>query len=107
MDHSSADVPLWALVPFVLMLLSIAIGPLVAERWWEKNRSKLIMSLVLGIPTSIYLISRGMTTELVDEILFDYFPFIVLLLSLFVITGGIHLSGNIRATSKVNTIFLG
>ena len=35
----------WSLIPFGLMLLMIAIGPLVAEHWWEKNTNKLIVSL--------------------------------------------------------------
>ena len=43
------------LIPFILMLLSIAIGPVVAEHWWEKNLNKLIVALVLGIPTAVIL----------------------------------------------------
>ncbi len=97
----------WSLIPFGIMLLMIAIGPLVAEKWWESNINKLIVSLFLGVPTAVCLIMGGMTHDLEHQVLFDYVPFIVLLLALFVITGGIHLSGDIKAKPWVNTLFLG
>lgn len=99
--------PLWALIPFALMLLSIAVFPLVAEKWWELNRNKLIISLLLGVPTSVFLIARGLGLELEHQMLFDYVPFIILLCALFVITGGIHLGGDIEARPSINTMFLG
>ena len=97
----------WSMIPFGIMLLMIAIGPLIAEHWWEKNRNKLIVSLFLGVPVAICLIIGGMEHDLEHQIIFDYVPFIVLLLSLFVVTGGIHLSGDIKAKPIVNTLFLG
>ncbi len=97
----------WSLIPFGIMLLMIAIGPLVAEKWWESNINKLIVSLFLGVPTAVCLIMGGMTHDLEHQVLFDYVPFIVLLLALFVITGGIHLRGDIKAKPWVNTLFLG
>ena len=97
----------WSMIPFGLMLLMIAIGPLVAEHWWEKNANKLIVSLLLGIPTAVCLIMGGMVHELEHQLFNDYVPFIILLLALFVITGGIHISGDIKAKPWVNTTFLG
>ena len=97
----------WSMIPFVIMLLMIAVGPLIAEKWWEHNLNKLIVSLVLGVPIAVCLILGGMEHELVHQVFFDYVPFIILLLSLFVITGGIHLSGDIKAKPWVNTLFLG
>ena len=84
------QVPFWASIPFIIMLLMIAIGPLVAEEWWEHNRSKLLVSCVLGIPTAFYLVKCGLVHQLEHQIFGDYIPFIVLLTALFVITGGIH-----------------
>ena len=101
------DIPLWALIPFILMLLMIAVGPLLFHHWWEENKNKLIVSLALGIPTAIWLISQHLTGSLQHQLLFDYIPFIVLLGSLFVITGGIHLKGDIQAKPWINTLFLG
>lgn len=107
MEAAEFIMPAWAMIPFGIMLLMIAIGPLVAEHWWEKNINKLIVSLFLGVPVAIYLVKNGLAHELEHQVLFDYIPFIVLLLSLFVITGGIHLSGDIKAKPAVNTLFLG
>lgn len=96
----------WSMIPFAIMLLMIAIGPLVAEKFWEKNVNKLLVSLILGVPSAVCLIIGGMTQELEHQLFFDYIPFIVLLLALFVVTGGIHLAGDIKAKPWVNTLFL-
>lgn len=99
--------PLWALIPFGIMLLTIAIGPLVAEHWWEHNVNKLIVSFVLGVPTAIFLIRHDKADTLEHQLIGDYLPFIILLGALYVITGGIHLSGDIKAKPSINTMFLG
>ena len=100
------QVSAWLLIPFVLMLLSIAIGPVVAGHWWEKNVNKLIVALVLGIPTAGILLAQGFGHELEHQMVFDYIPFVTLLCGLFTVTGGIRLSGDFRATPAVNTLFL-
>jgi len=102
-----ATVPLWCSIPFVIMLLTIATGPLIAEKWWGENKNKLLVSLFLGIPVTIYMLVNGFSESLVDTIAYDYVPFMVLLGSLFVITGGIHLSGDIKASPLNNTLFMG
>ncbi len=107
MEHVVAhEVSVFLLIPFVLMLLSIAIGPVVAGHWWEKNINKLIVALVLGIPTAGILLAQGFGHELEHQMVFDYIPFVTLLCGLFTVTGGIRLSGDIRATPGVNTLFL-
>lgn len=106
MNEMIEHIPLWLTIPFVLMLLFIALGPLFFEKWWESNRNKLLVSLALGIPTAIILISRGLGNELSHQLLFDYVPFIVLLGALFIITGGIHLSGDINVKPWINTSML-
>ena len=100
-------IPVFAFIPFVIMLLCIAVGPLVAEHWWENNRNKLIVSLILGIPTAIWLCLNGMSSDLIHQMVFDYVPFIILLTALFTVTGGIHIGGNLAAKPVVNTAFLG
>ena len=95
MEHAMHEsIPLYASIPFLIMLLMIAIGPLFFHHWWEENKNKLIISLALGVPTAIYLISTGFFHNLEHQIIFDYIPFIILLGGLFVITGGINLSGD-------------
>lgn len=109
--------PAWAMIPFVLMLLAIAIGPMIAEKFWESNLNKLIVSAILGAPVVIFMLIKGsdiidpsgmtMATSLLDTVFFDYVPFIILLLTLFVITGGIYLGGDLKATPWINTAYLG
>lgn len=106
MEHAIPLIPIWALIPFVLMLAMIAVGPLMFHHWWENNKNKLIVSLVLGVPIAIYLIINGMTHNLVHQVMFDYIPFIILLGALFTITGGIHLRGDIQAKPLNNLVFL-
>ena len=100
------QVKLWMLIPFVVMLLTIAVAPLVAEHWWVKNRNKLIFTLLVSIPTAIFLVCVGLGHNVQHQLLFDYIPFIMLLLALFVVTGGINIRGDIAATPTVNTLLL-
>lgn len=99
-------IPIWAMLPFILLLLAIAIMPLFAEHIWEKNKNKLIVALVLAIPTAIWLILNGLFHHLQLSIVYDYIPFIIMLGALFVITGGIYIEGNIEAKPITNVTFL-
>ena len=89
-------VPAWAMIPFAVMLIMIAVGPLLARKWWDKNSHKLFVSLLLGAPVAVFLVRHGLAHELEHQIVYDYLPFVILLLTLYVITGGIHVSGDIR-----------
>ena len=96
--------PLWAVGPFVLMLLAIAICPLTVPHWWERNRNKLVVSAVLGAPVLIlYLVRRPSALLGTAE---EYVSFIVMLGGLYVISGGILLRGDLEATPITNTAFL-
>ncbi|OGL47872.1 MAG: sodium:proton antiporter [Candidatus Schekmanbacteria bacterium RBG_13_48_7] len=108
MEHESTlqSIPLIASIPFIVMLGCIAVLPLVKEHFWEKNRNKLIIALILGIPTAIYLLSTGFSHNLIHTMVFDYIPFIILLGGLFCITGGITLTGDIEAKPLINSIFM-
>ncbi len=101
------QVELWMVIPFAIMLLTIAIAPLVIEHKWEKNRNKFIFTMIISVATTILLSCYGMGGAVWHNILFDYIPFVMLLLALFVVTGGIHISGDITATPLVNTFILG
>ncbi len=105
--HGEINVELWMVIPFAIMLLTIAIAPLVAEHFWEKNRNKLIFTAVISVVTVALLSSFGLGGAIVHNILYDYIPFVMLLLALFVVTGGIRISGDITATPIVNTFILG
>ncbi len=99
------DPPVWMLIPFILMLGSIAIIPLKWEHWWENNNNKLIVAVLLGLPMGIAYIFLDSTALL--HTLEEYAAFIIYVGSLFVISGGILLRGNIKASVKVNLAFIG
>ncbi len=100
------DIQAWTLIPFIVMLLMIAVVPLFASKFWESNRNKLICTLAIAVPTAIYLCCSGLGGQLLHQIAGDYFPFIVLLLALFVVTGGIQIKGDVSATPIVNGLIL-
>jgi Na+/H+ antiporter NhaD/arsenite permease-like protein len=97
--------PLWSLIPFVLMLVSIAMLPMVVPQWWESHRNKTILSVILSLP--VLMIVVPCRPSLLWHSLLDYFSFLTLLSSLFVIAGGIYVKGEYAGTPLVNTIFLG
>jgi len=90
--------------PFVMMLVSIAILPLAAPRLWESNVHKLGVAALLGLPV-LLLYLRDDPSALVHTGR-DYLSFIVLLGSLFVVSGGILATGDLEATPRTNTAFL-
>ncbi|HLD44436.1 MAG TPA: sodium:proton antiporter, partial [bacterium] len=92
-------------LPFILTLLSIAIIPLAAPHFWEHNRNKAVIAGLLATPILVYFL--GHDAHLILKTVEEYFSFIVLLGSLYVIAGGINISGDLKATPKVNACFLG
>ena len=65
----------YTLIPFVLQLLVIAVAPLTIPLWWERNRNKLLVSLVLSIPVILFLMSNDMLYKFEHQMLYDYVPF--------------------------------
>ena len=101
---TAALLPVYTVVPFVVILLGIAVLPLAAPRWWESNRNKLLVSIVLGLPVLIlYLVREPSALVHMAE---EYVSFIVLLAALYVISGGILMRGDLLATPRVNSTFL-
>lgn len=99
--------PAWSIIPFVLMLLGIAAFPLIpaVAHHWERPRIQLLYALALGLPVAIVLLLLG-KTGLVAHAVIEYGQFIVLLLALFTVSGGIFLRGDLAATPRTNTIFI-
>lgn len=106
MEVNQMRMPILSLLPFILMLSSIAIFPLFFHHFWDKNKNKLIIASILSLPIVIFLIAAGRWEILLETILFDYIPFLILLGSLFTITGGIYLTGDIEAKPSINTLFM-
>jgi Na+/H+ antiporter NhaD/arsenite permease-like protein len=102
-----APPPAWTTTFFVLMLLSIAIIPLTPlEHWWHKNSNKLIVGLSLAAYPLFHVLVVEPNTHVLLETMHEYFSFIVLLGTLFYVSGGIYLSGDLKATPGTNLKFL-
>ena len=95
--------PGW-IAPFGAMLLAIAILPLAAPVFWQSNLRKLAVGAALGLPVLI-LYARHDPAAL-GHTAADYLSFMALLASLFVISGGVLVTGDIPARPAVNTAFL-
>ncbi|MBI1962198.1 MAG: sodium:proton antiporter [Candidatus Rokubacteria bacterium] len=96
--------PLYTVLPFVAMLLAIAVCPLWAPHWWESNRNKMLVSCLLGLPIlGLYVVREPKALLGMAE---EYVSFIILLAGLYVISGGILMRGDLTATPLTNTGFL-
>ncbi len=104
--HFANPIPWLLVIPFAMTLLSIAILPLAVPHFWEKNRNKLLMAILFSLPVAIYFFTHGQNNLLVETAQ-EYFSFISLLATLFIISGGISLKGDLLAKPGVNTAFLG
>ncbi|MBE3072410.1 MAG: sodium:proton antiporter [Acidobacteria bacterium] len=97
----------WWVAPFILILLGIAIIPLIHGGWWESHLNKGVVSALCAVPVLAYLLTQGpVGAQVLAEVLHEYYAFIVLLIALYTISGGIYLEGDLRATPLVNTAFL-
>jgi Na+/H+ antiporter NhaD/arsenite permease-like protein len=99
------QLPLASALPFIVLLLAIAIAPLIAHDWWHRNRNKALVALVVAAPILVYL--GVVAPHLLAEKAHEYLGFIVVIGALFVITGGIHIQGSLAGTPLVNTGLLG
>ena len=132
--HAAPEPPaLWMVLPFVLILGAIAVFPLVpgVSHWWESNLHRFEVAALLGALTLGYYLllhahpverhflghaiaepaagspSFGVTWTVFQNAIFnEYVPFIILLFSLYTISGGIRIEGDLRAHPLVNSSFL-
>jgi Na+/H+ antiporter NhaD/arsenite permease-like protein len=126
--------PFWMVTPFVLLLAAIAVLPLIpaTEHWWESNLNRFRVAALLGGLTLLYYMflheipvvphwpghgapvepnSGGLNyavtwTVLANAILSEYVPFIMLLFSLYTISGGIRIWGDLPAHPLTNSAFI-
>lgn len=97
------SLPLWSVVPFAGLLLSIALLPLFAPSLWVRHYAK--VCLAFGVPVAGFFLLRA-PRELLHTVL-EYASFLILLASLFTISGGILLRGTLRGSAGVNCAILG
>jgi len=106
LDGKALGIP-WA-IPFVGILLSIALFPLLAPHFWEHHQGKIaaVWGLLAAIPLWLVLGPGIAVTALVHTALLEYIPFILLLLALFTVAGGIVVRGNLHGSPMTNTALL-
>jgi Na+/H+ antiporter NhaD/arsenite permease-like protein len=95
-------------IPFAGILLSIAILPMFASRFWEHHFGKVaaFWSLAFLVPCTLQFGLRVTTGEMVHTLVLEYLPFIILLFSLFVVAGGIRIVGNLIGNPETNLAIL-
>ncbi|HOE69128.1 MAG TPA: sodium:proton antiporter [Candidatus Omnitrophota bacterium] len=96
---------LWTTIPFIGLLLSIALLPLVASKFWHHLKNQALVVALFSVPV-IYLCLAN-NPHLLYTGLEHYVSFVILLGSLFIISGGICITGDLTSTPLANTLMLG
>jgi Na+/H+ antiporter NhaD/arsenite permease-like protein len=99
----------WPLaLPFIGILLTIATGPLLFPHVWHRHYGKfaLAWSVLMLAPLAAFHGTGAAVAAFAHEMLTEYLSFIVLLFALYVVAGGILVTGNLRGTPLVNTAIL-
>ncbi len=95
-------------IPFVGILLSIAIFPLVAKKVWHHHFGKIAAAWALAL-LAPFAWAFGMDAAfgmLAHAMLAEYVPFIILLAALYTVAGGVCVRGNLHGSPRVNTALL-
>jgi Na+/H+ antiporter NhaD/arsenite permease-like protein len=96
----------WMILPFVVLLAAIALAPLFASEWWGRHYPKVAFALA-AVTLAYYLVGLGhLGSERVLHTAKEYVSFIVLIGSLYVVSGGIHISVKGEGTPRENVTFL-
>ena len=94
----------WSILPFGLLLATIALAPLLFPDWWAKHYPKVAYGL--GAVTLAYYLLDLHAYSRVVQVGHEYVSFIALIGSLFVVSGGIHIAVKGEATPGTNVLFL-
>ena len=95
---------LWA-VPFAGLLLSLALGPMIAPAFWHHHYGKItaFWAATFLIPFAAVYGAGETWHQVVHALLAEYVPFVVVLFALYTIAGGIALRGTLVGTPALNT----
>ena len=102
-----AKLPIWSVIPFVGILLSIAVFPLAAGNFWHHHFGKISLAWALLFSAPYLAVFRGAALyDILHIYLIDYIPFIILLWGLYTVAGGILVRGSLRGNPMTNLIML-
>ncbi len=108
LDGSIENLNIIWVIPFIGILLSIAVFPLVAPLFWHHHFGKVSLFWAVSL-IGPFLLKEGFEItlyELLHVAFLEYIPFIILLLALFTISGGVRLTGTLVGTPSVNTLII-
>ncbi len=99
---------MWLCIPFVGLLLCIAVLPLARPVWWEKHKGMAVVFFcaLFIIPYAVTHGALAAAETVLDCIVNDYLTFIVLLFGLFCVSGNISLSGDLAGSPRINVAIL-
>ncbi|RMH61803.1 MAG: sodium:proton antiporter [Calditrichaeota bacterium] len=99
--------PIWSAIPFVGILLSIALFPLIAPHFWHHHFPKVsaFWAILFAVPF-LFVYGHEAWHEILHIYLADYIPFIILLWGLFTVSGGILVKGTLKGTPVMNLVML-
>src|SRR5262249_48369159 len=102
-----ALLPAWSALPFAGILLSIALCPLLVPQFWHHHFGKVAAGWAFAFAAP-FVIRFGSAAlhELFHTALTDYVPFLILIATLFIICGGIHVAGTLRGTPTTNAVLM-
>ena len=104
-DHTAHNAPpLWSVIPFVLLLLMIATGPLFYEHFWHHNYPKI--ATALAVMVVLYYLFVLHNTHAPIHAAFEYIQFIALLTGLYVASGAVMIKVDKKGTPGVNSVIL-
>jgi Na+/H+ antiporter NhaD/arsenite permease-like protein len=105
--HAPApSIPLVLCLPFALLLGSIALMPFINARFWHDHYPDFAF-LLGGVVAGFYLMAYGgYGRHALLHSLIEYYSFIALIGGLFVVSGGILIHVNAKATPFANTVLL-
>lgn len=96
--------PWWSALPFVCLLVGVAVLPLAVPHWWHSNLNRGIVSLGLGMPVAIFVAFRD--PGALAHTALEYVAFIALLGSLYIVSGNVCVRGALPGSPAVNTLLL-
>ena len=107
LEHIARSLPLWTGLPFAGMLLSIALFPLLAPDFWHHHYKKVAVAWALVFFAPFFVQFHILAAiRLMEVLLVDYVPFLILLWGLYTVSGGIYLRATLVATPALNASFL-
>ncbi|HLH51577.1 MAG TPA: sodium:proton antiporter [Roseiarcus sp.] len=97
----------WA-VPFLGLLISIGLGPLLAENFWHRHYGKIAFVWAAGLALALaFRVGFAAASEAVaDALVADYLPFILMMFALYVTAGGVVLRAAAHGRPAINTLLL-